>query len=466
MSSRQLWLAVLIAAALLRLATLPAYPLHDTTEARYAEIARLMVVSDDWVTPQVAPGVPFWAKPPLSSWVAAASIKLFGSNEFAARLPSLLLSLLTIAVVLRLGRAALSSEAAIAASAILLTSLMGFGAAGAVMTDAALAFSTTLSLAAFWIAAEQPRSPWRYIFFVGLALGLLAKGPVALVLVGLPILAWSLWQKNIAWLWRALPWLTGSLLMLAIAAPWYALAEHRTPGFLEYYFVGEHWLRFVESGWQGDLYGDAHARPRGTIWVYGVLAALPWSLLALYAAGRYIKSGGLRRALGPWQAYLLLWTLAPLVFFTFAGNILAAYTLPGLPAFALLLGDYLVRRERQFARLGLLVPALLVVATLSGAIDYASYRSQKELVSLHYGQWPASDLRYFPKLPLSASFYSQGRVQAIATPAELADFTSSGADHFVALQKDRLPRIADEQRQRLCVVNEVHNYVVLQHCPG
>lgn len=464
MNTRQLWLAVLVTATLLRLLTLPAYPLHDTTEARYAEIARLMVVSDDWVSPHVAPDTPFWAKPPLSTWAAAASMKLLGANEFAARLPSLLFTLLTVALVVFLGRQLLSANAAIAAGAILLTSVMGFGAAGAVMTDAALAFSTTLSLVAFRFAAERPGSRWSYLFFVGLALGLLAKGPVALVLVGLPILAWSLWQQNIPWLWRVLPWLRGGVLMLAIAAPWYALAEVRTPGFLEYYFVGEHWHRFIDSGWQGDLYGDAHAHTRGTIWLYGLLAALPWSLLALYAGARHVQAGGLR--LDPWHAYLLLWMLAPLVFFTFAGNILAAYVLPGLPAFALLLGDYLVKRERQFARLGLIVPALLLGAILSGVMEHAAYRSQKDLLALHYARRPTSALRYFPRLPASASFYSAGRAQAIASPGEIADFLSPGAEHYVALRADRLHRLGDELRRRLCIADELHGYVILQHCAG
>ncbi len=466
MSSRQLWVAVLVAAALLRLVTLPAYPLHDTTEARYAEIARLMVISDNWITPQIEPGVPFWAKPPLSTWTTAASFKLFGFNEFAARLPSFLLSLLSLGLMFKLGRKEISVDAAIAGSAILMTSAVGFIAAGAVMTDAALLLSTTLSLVAFWIAAQEPRSPWRYVFFAGLALGLLAKGPIALVLVGLPILAWSLWHKNVPWLWRALPWFRGSVLMLAIACPWYVMAEIRTPGFLEYFFVGEHWLRFVESGWEGDLYGEAHAHLRGTIWLYGLLAALPWSLVALYAGGRAFKTGSTLRSLTPFQAYLLLWALMPLVFFTLAGNILAAYVLPGLPAFGLLLGNWLARRNRNFAQLGWLVPGLLVAVVMSGWIDGVAYRSQKDLIDLHYAQSPSSDLRYFPKAPSSASFYSAGRVQSIRSLAEMSEFVSTSQSAYVAMRKDRLDKLADDLRQCLHQVRDIHRYAILQKKEG
>jgi 4-amino-4-deoxy-L-arabinose transferase-like glycosyltransferase len=86
------WLALLVAAlAVVRLATLAAYPLMDPTEARYAEIARKMLETGDWVMPQFDYGIPFWGKPPLSTWLSAAAMAAFGINEFAARLPSFLL---------------------------------------------------------------------------------------------------------------------------------------------------------------------------------------------------------------------------------------------------------------------------------------------------------------------------------------------------------------------------------------
>ena len=315
MSSRQLWMAALVTAVAVRLLTLSAYPLHDTTEARYAEIARLMVVSGDWIMPQIEPGVPFWGKPPLSIWLTAASFKLLGFSEFAARLPAFLLTLVTAVLTFRIGKKLYSEKAALAACVILVTSMLGFVASGAVMTDAALMFATTLSLVSFCLTVRDSTPFGRYGFFVGLGLGLLAKGPIALVLVGVPTLVWSLWQKNLSWLWRALPWGTGTIVMLAITGPWYLLAEINSPGFLEYFLVGEHWLRFVESGWQGDLYGSAHARPHGTILIYAIAAALPWSIIALYAGVQALKGKSPLRSLTPIQAYLLLWTLTPLVFF-------------------------------------------------------------------------------------------------------------------------------------------------------
>jgi len=462
MSRKHLWLAVLVTAAVVRVFMLDAYPLRDTTEARYSEVARLMVVSDDWITPYIEPDVPFWAKPPLSFWLTAGSFKLLGINEFAARLPAFLLTLLTAILMFRAGRKHFSDEAAVASCAILFTSAVGFIAAGAVMTDAALLLSTTLSLLSFWMATNEPRSPWRYFFFVGLGLGLLAKGPVAVVLVGIPILFWTLFYKNLIWLWRALPWVTGSLLALAIAGPWYWLAELRTPGFLEYYIIGEHWLRFVESGWQGDLYGNAHSEARGTIWVYGFVAALPWSLLALFAAGGAVRRRPVLRSLTPLQGYLLLWMLAPLLFFTFSGNILEAYVLPGLPAFALLLGGWLTDRSRAYAHLGWFIPALILGALVTGELERLNYKSQRDLVNLHYSRPAPSDLYYFPRAPHSARFYSAGQVRTLQSESDLIQYLATPGEGYVAMSKKAANELSVDLTPCLQTGEVINGYLLLR----
>ncbi|MBT8077742.1 MAG: glycosyltransferase family 39 protein, partial [Gammaproteobacteria bacterium] len=438
------------------------YPLHDTTEARYAEIARVMVASGDWVTPQIAVGVPFWAKPPLSIWFTAASFELFGLSEFAARFPVWVLILLVAALVVRLGKVASTTDAAVASAAVFLTTVLGFMSAGMVMTDAALTLSTTLSLASFWMAADFPASRWRYLFFVGLGLGLLAKGPLALVLVGLPVLTWALWHRGIVWLCRALPWVSGSLLMLAIAGPWYWLAETRTPGFLEYFFVGEHLLRFIQSGWEGDLYGSAHAHPKGYIWIYGFAAALPWTVVALVAAGSAIRKRSVLASLSPFETYLLLWLLAPLVFFTLAGNILPAYVLPGLPAFALLIGPWVLNRRPSLALLGVIVPGVLAMVLLAGIDDSLAGKTQKYLVQYHRESAPASPLYYFPKTPYSASFYSRGKTETLKSENDLATLIASGNSAFLAVKKTQLAALDTTTRRCLNPDRTFSRYLLLQ----
>ncbi len=88
-----------------------------------------------------------------------------------------------------------------------------------------------------------------------------------------------------------LPWKGGIALFLLLSVPWYLLAEWKSPGFLNYFIIGEHIKRFVVSGWEGDLYGSAHKEIRGTIWVYWILAALPWSPVLIYQVLRFFRSG-------------------------------------------------------------------------------------------------------------------------------------------------------------------------------
>jgi len=461
MSSRKLWIAVLVTAAVVRLLTLSAYPLHDTTEARYAEIARLMVVSGDWITPQIEMGVPFWAKPPLSTWVTAASFKLFGINEFAARLPAFLLMLATAVITFRIGKVLFSERAAVISCAVIFTSALGFIASGAVMTDAALVLATTLSLSSFCMAIYDPKPVARYGYFVGLGLGLLAKGPIALVLIGMPTLVWSVWQKNVTWLWRSIPWLTGSILMLIIAGPWYLMAETQTPGFLEYFLIGEHWLRFVESGWQGDLYGSAHPRPRGTIWLYGLAAALPWSIIIAYTFVRENKWKSALGSMSPIQAYLLLWTLTPLVFFTFAGNILPTYVLPGMPALALLLGESFSGRGSSLANAGWHVPGLIGLAVIAGFAENSAVNSQRDVIDYHIENSPSSELYYYPKRPYSASFYSNGEARLLRSDADLSKFITVENDDVVAIRLRQIDKLPDHLMTCLRIEKEIRGYVFL-----
>src|SRR5665647_1354434 len=278
---------------LVRLFTLGYYPLYDTTEARYAEIARKMVELNDWITPWFDYGVPFWGKPPLSFWLSAASIKLFGVNEFAARLPSFLCGLL-VAWLVWDWVARRSNREAIYAVALLLSSSLFFVAAGAVMTDMVLALGCFLTMRGFWLGlhgtAKEKRFE-RWFLFIGVGVGLLAKGPIALVLSGLPIMIWTLAKSNFTAVWRGLPWFRGILLTLIISLPWYLIAEAHTLGFLNYFIIGEHWHRFVTPHWQGDQYGHAHLFPYGSIWIFTFAALLPWSILLPNAALWWYKSG-------------------------------------------------------------------------------------------------------------------------------------------------------------------------------
>jgi len=470
-ANEERWLVGLIVVVIaVRLATLGLYPLMDNTEARYAEVARQMVVTGDWVTLHHRTGEAFWSKPPLSTWLAALSYLVFGVNEFAARFASLVPSLGIAWLVYDMARRRGRGDTALRATAILLTTPLFFVSAGAVMTDAALVFGTTLSMAGFWQAMAGTGRSGRvsgYLFFVGLAIGLLAKGPVGVVLTLAPVGLWTLWKGGIANVWRRLPWIGGTLLTAAIAVPWYVLAEMRTPGFLDYFIVGEHWNRYLVSGWKGDRFGSAHARPRGTIWVYLVATTLPWCVAWLVMAVRQRRAAD-RAPAAPddgWRAYLWLWLLASAVFFTPAGNILPTYVLPAMPAFALLVAEAWTamveagRGQASTKYCGVVMPVLMIVAVLFGLPRIAPNFSHKGLVADYLARRTNGEqaLVYLGEPPLSAEFYTGGRAARVDTAADIERRLGRG-DFFVIsdgdlasapVLKDRLVPIARSGRWQL-----------------
>ncbi|WLT37062.1 phospholipid carrier-dependent glycosyltransferase [Synechocystis sp. B12] len=159
----------------------------DRTEARYAEIGRKMAETGDWITPK-STTVYLFGVNPLSTWLTAASFKVFSVNEFAARLSSFLPILLASYLVYLLAKNK-GINYALVSTMILITTLGFFVSSGAVMTDPALVLGTTLSMVGFWQAYRGESNTgrlWGYLFFVGLAIGLLAKGPIGVVLVFLP----------------------------------------------------------------------------------------------------------------------------------------------------------------------------------------------------------------------------------------------------------------------------------------
>ncbi len=454
------WLVFIIGATLLfRLASLGSYPLMDTSEARYGEIARVMLESGNWVTPQEIPGTPFWAKPPLSTWLSAGSLRLFGISEFALRLPALMCALGVLALCFSWstalsGRSAAQAPArtALLSLALLSTSAGFFVAAGTVMTDPSLALCTTAMLVAFHqTAIRGSRSQlWRYGFFLAAGLGMLAKGPVILLYVGAPIGIWILWHGRVRAAWKALPWVRGTLLAGLICAPWYALAQQRTPGFLQYFLVGEHFLRFLKPGWGGDLYGTAHAEPLGTIWLY-LAGALGLNLvLVLAAAYRWFRPGaagdGQTKDLGPDRRFLLLAALLPIALFSFAGNIIWTYVLPALAPLAVLCADLLAPQTLastawRRAVLGVLAAGgvVLALAFVLWVPRHVGAHSSATLLSAWQNRENpgADDLVYLGrKAPASLRFYSRGAVRALPDIAQALAGLSAGQERFVALAPD------------------------------
>lgn len=404
-SIRLLW-ALLLSVLLVRLGTLGLYPLMDTSEARYAEIARKMLTSNDWITPMFDHGVPFWGKPPLSFWAQALSMKVFGIQEFASRFSSWLLHAASCLLIVHFASKERTLHVGLTAAIIYSTCTLGFLSSGAVLTDGALAFALLLAHLGMWRGLMHGDRGWALAGFFGLGLGLLAKGPLALVLIALPAAIWLAVTAH----WRRLldlPWLSGCALTLAVALPWYWLAEQKTPGFLEYFIVGEHFSRYVISQWEGDLYGSAHAQPLGLIWLHLLGGLMPWALflpLLVKLRGHLVNQP-------EYFIFVLAWAVSAPLFFTMSTNILWTYVLPALPAWAILLADVICRHLRGavIAAVALALPVAGCVLIISGKVADRP-QNQKAIVALWKTQQAAApgDLIYLGSRSYSAEFYSAG----------------------------------------------------------
>ncbi len=388
-------LAALVLIAAFRLMTLGTFALTDNTEARYAEIGWQMCRSGDWVTPRLYLSgelVPFWAKPPLFFWTTALSFGAFGPSEWAARLPNFLFAALMVAGTFAFGRALWGKRVGALAALILASSGLFFVLAGSCVLDMALSASVSAALMSFALFAkasttgERSRKWWGLAFFLSLGFGCLAKGPVAVVLVGLSLGAWIAATKN--WrLLRSLPWLSGTVLAGTVAIPWYVLAQRATPGFLEYFIVNEHILRYIRSDY-GDLYGNGRTQIYGASWVMLAITFLPWTPLLVRCGidGWRRRHESDRPARDNWLIFALCWGLTPAVFFTLARQILVTYMLPGFPGLALATAVLLVRwaeSERAAvllrglrifaAGLGGLLAVALVAQIVFGAASWALF---------------------------------------------------------------------------------------------
>lgn len=356
-------LLVLGVLLLARLLTLGTAPLFDATEGRYAEIGREMAVSGDWITPTLHGGVPFWAKPPLHFWATAASIRLFGVNEWAVRLPSFLASIGILLITGMAGARLLGRDAGRLSVVLLGSCGLFFILSGAVLLDVTFTFTITGALGCFALfSADRTKRLPGLLFFLFVGLGLLAKGPVVLVLVFLPVAAWSVWTRQAGTV-RALPWFLGIPVVLLVAAPWYILAERKTPGFWNYFFIHEHILRYLKKEY-GDLYGHGHVSPYGLIWLLGFASFLPWSPAILSLGRRHWNKRKENAGSDRTVPFLWIWSLSGLLFFTLSRSLSLPYVFPSLPPFALLLARGIAERPegRLFPRPVLFLTPVLLLA--------------------------------------------------------------------------------------------------------
>ena len=345
--------ALLLFVLLLRGGTLGGVDLLDPTETRYATIAANMTATGDYLTPRLVEGEQletYFSKPPLHYWLTCGVYKVFGLEEWTARLPSFLGLLLMTACLLVLGKRLFTVEIGLLAALINSCSPLVFYMAGGCHVDMTFAAWITLALTCYLLLVqEEPTRVRRYglssLFGAAVAAAFVTKGPLGLVLIGGPIGMWTVLSGAWSKLGR-LYWPLAVVLMVALGAPWFYLVEQENPGFLNYFFVNENFLRYIKHDY-GGRHGANHTHVYGYIWLFFIVSILPWLIPFVVQSFKLVKTR--RWALlreEPLLLFLGIWGLLPAAFFTLSSSILPAYLLPGMPGLSLVIA-ILVRAEAR-----------------------------------------------------------------------------------------------------------------------
>lgn len=355
--SRRAWVALGVVFALAWFANLDVRKLQHPDEGRYAEIAREMAVTGDFVTPRLD-GLEYFEKPPLQYWLTALSFKAFEVDEWTVRLPGAVAGFATVVAVACTGAVIVSPVAGLYAGLVLAGSLWPFGISHLVTLDALLMFWLALALCAFLRAQHARGSPgtargWMLLAYAATAGGVLTKGLVALLIPFATLVVYSVVMRDRA-PWKGLHLTAGLALIVALTAPWFVLVSLRHPEFARFFFIHEHFERFLTT---------EHHRV-GAWWYFvpmAIAGLLPWTGLFFWRLRRAWRDAILDSRGFAWARFCLVYAGFVLVFFSLSGSKLPSYILPMFPPAALVLGAEI---EKTRTRTLAWFVALLAVVTL------------------------------------------------------------------------------------------------------
>jgi len=391
--AKRLWILLFLTIAAFYFYGLGAYPFVGPDEPRYAEVAREMLVHRDFITPTLG-GLPWFEKPPMLYWLMAASYRVFGVNEYAARLGPALCGLLTAAFVWWMARAVDQTEFNVSpadeigranscklanwSTLVFLSSLGAIIFSRAASFDIVLTMTLTGAFAAFFVAhirhnatsearqiGRQRRLLFMFYFFIGLSL--LAKGLVGLVIpIGVLALFFILrreWPDKLSL--KSLSW--GIPIVLLVAGAWYGPMIHRHGWrFVDQFIVQHHFARFLTNKYH-------HPQPLYYYLPTLVWMILPWTIfLGAGLFSTFHSSWGDPEPLNRLRMFALSWIAVPLLFFSFSGSKLPGYILPILPAVAIVVGERLTCFRRVAGRKSLVsISAIVVIVSAAAGSWYA-----------------------------------------------------------------------------------------------
>jgi 4-amino-4-deoxy-L-arabinose transferase-like glycosyltransferase len=351
------WLLLLASCGFFFLWKLAAFGLIGADEPRYAQVAREMLARHDWVTPTLG-GSPWLEKPPLYYWQTIIAYRIFGVSDWAARLPSVIdATLLVFAAYLFMRR--FRPDVALDGALMLACSAGIVGYARAASMDMPLTATFVIAMLAWYSWLEEGSRMQLALFYIFLALAMLAKGPVAPFLAVLIIALFAALRRDFKLVLRTL-WLPGIVLFCLIAAPWYVLVQLRNPNFFHFFIVEHNLARFGTNVFH-------HPEP---FWYYVpviLLGWVPWTVLIVGAIfWKPKQSGDSENTSLP--RFLMIWIGVVVLFFSLSQSKLPGYVLPALPAGILLLADYVNRKLQNQPR-----PILILLhAVVSGGLIFAA----------------------------------------------------------------------------------------------
>ena len=349
--------------------SLGSLPLIDVDEPVYGQVGKEMAHASlsHWLSPRYG-GQLWFDKPPLFYWLTALSMRFLGISEFAARLPSAALSVGLVAATYALSRRAYPKvpSAGLWAGFALATSLQFFTLARACVTDMTLAATLTLALYGLYVWTQTNQGRWMALAGLMTGLGMLTKGPVALVLIGVQTIAYLLLTRQAKRLLSPALW-AGFALCLIVGLPWFLLMIH---------LHGQLFINgFLEAN-NVTRYLKAEHQATSPFWFFlPVLLGgfFPWSLAlpgALVLAWRQGQTAWTNRLTDNPALFLGLWTLLVFVFFSASQSKLVTYIFPLFPAAVVQVGVWLAKRPETSARF---VP-LWIYAAFNVALSIALWK--------------------------------------------------------------------------------------------
>jgi 4-amino-4-deoxy-L-arabinose transferase-like glycosyltransferase len=376
-------LVLLLAFAAVWFSNLEYRKLVNPDEGRYAEIAREMVASGDWITPRLN-DIKYFEKPALQYWATAAAYTLFGEHHWSARLWSGLTGFLGVLMVFFTGRRLFGAQAGGYAALVLGSSLLWVLIGHINTLDMGVSFFLSAAVCAFLLAQHdgteaRARARWMLAAWAALAAAVLSKGLIGLVLPGAALALYLLLERD----WRLLGRLrlaAGLALLLALTVPWFVAVSRANPEFFRFFFIHEHFERFLTK---------EHGRYQAPYYFIPVLLAgmLPWTVTLFDALARAWKREPQQR-FQP-RRFLFLWAAVVFVFFSASSSKLVSYILPMFPALALLVGVRLTQlgaRALAWQTLPAALAGAALLALLPGIERYAS-REVPAAMFYAYADW-------------------------------------------------------------------------------